>query len=304
MHLVITDIPAADSAVRSALSGTPLPHLARLLADLQATQRIELDDFAWAMPHEVLLARALSLSETATPWAALQKQRTGTPCAWIHPVHWQVGMDHLTLNHPDALGFDETLSRQHFAVLAPFFAEVGIDLTWHEPLRWLATGEVFHNLPCASLDRVVGRNIDAWMPEAASPAGAQMRRLQNEVQMLLYNHPLTDAAQSAGRLPMNSFWVSGAGQLEALPSAPAPTLERRLQAPVWQQDALTYRDAWQAIDAGPLAQLGAALDASQPVTLSLCSDRVAQSFEVAPASLSRKLMRLFSAPKADWSRWL
>jgi hypothetical protein len=304
MHLVITDIPAADSAVRSALSGTPLPHLARLLADLQATQRIELDDFAWAMPHETLLARTLGLSETATPWAALHTRQTTTPCAWIHPVHWQVGMDHLTLNHPDVLGFDEALSRQHFDVLAPFFAEVGITLTWREPLRWLATGEVFKAMPSASLDRVVGRNIDAWMPEAASPAGAQMRCLQNEVQMLLYNHPLTDAAQPAGRLPMNSFWVSGAGQLDALPSAPAPTLERRLQAPVWQQDALTYRDAWQAIDGGPLTQVCAALDAGQPVTLSLCSDRVAQSFEPAPASLGRKLMRLFSAPKADWSRWL
>jgi hypothetical protein len=304
-HCVITDIPAKGSPLRQAGSSPTLPHLARLLADLRPTQRIELDEFTWAMPFETLLARELGLPETATPWTALETQTVGTPCAWIHPVHWQVGMDHITMHAPATLGFDEALAREHFSVLAPFFAEVGITLAWHEPLRWLATGEVFRDMPAASLDRAVGRNIDVWMPEAAHPAGAQMRRLQNEVQMLLYNHPLTDRAQADGRTPMNSFWVSGAGVLGTLPSNTMPQLDRRLQQPVWAQDAQAYSEVWQQLDQGPLRSLCQRLDAGEPVQLSLCSDSVVQTFEVAPPSLSSKLKRLLGgAPKADWSKWL
>jgi hypothetical protein len=306
LHGVITDIPAKGSPLRQPGSTfNALPHLARLLADLRPTKRIELDEFTWAMPFETLLARELGLPETATPWAALETQTEGTPCAWIHPAHWQVGMDHITMHAPSILGFDEALAREHFAVLAPFFAEVGITLSFHEPLRWLATGEVFRDMPAASLERAVGRNIDVWMPEAAHPAGAQMRRLQNEVQMLLYNHPLTDRAQAAGRTPMNSFWISGAGVLDALPANTMPQLDRHLQQPVWAQDTQAYSQAWQQLDQGPLRSLCQHLDAGEPVQLSLCSDNVAQTFEVAPPSLGSKLKRLLGGtPKADWSRWL
>jgi hypothetical protein len=74
---------------------------------------------------------------------------------------------------------------------------------------------------------------------------------------------------------------------------------------VWAQDTQAYSQAWQQLDQGPLRSLCQHLDAGEPVQLSLCSDNVAQTFEVAPPSLGSKLKRLLGGtPKADWSRWL
>ena len=95
------------------------------------------------------------------------------------------------------------------AAMEPYFAEDGITLTYQAPLRWLARGELFRTLPTASLDRVIGQTIDRWMP--AGDAGRSLRRLQQEMQMLLYTLPLNDARQRGGLLPVNSFWASGSG---------------------------------------------------------------------------------------------
>jgi hypothetical protein len=310
MHLVIPHLPAstalAASPLKTALQGVALPHLTRLLQALSPSERIATDAFDWHMPHERLLATLHGLPTEHTPWAAWESHTSGTACAWIHPVHWHVGMDHITMSHPSALPFDEALSREVLAVLTPFFAEVGVHLEFEQPNRWLARGDMFEALPCASLDRAVGRNIDAWMPPAASERGAQLRRLQNEVQMLLYTHPITERIERSGQTAMNSFWVSGAGRLDSLPAgAPNVQVDTRLQQAVYAQDAAAYRQAWQALDASPLKTLCEQLDKGQPVTLSLCSDNAAQSFENRPLGFASKLLRRLGAGKqADWSRWL
>ena len=40
-----------------------------------------------------------------------------------------------------------------------------------------------------------------------------LTRLQNEMQMLLYTHPFNDVRDSQRKLPVNSFWISGTGDL-------------------------------------------------------------------------------------------
>ena len=76
-------------------------------------------------------------------------------------------------------------------------------------------------LPAASLDRVVGRTIDDWMPR--TPQAGPLRRLQQEMQMLLYTLPLNDERQRGGLLPVNSFWLHGTGALPATRhAAPGP----------------------------------------------------------------------------------
>ena len=41
-----------------------------------------------------------------------------------------------------------------------------------------------------SLDRVIGANVKPWVTDGHLPAA--LRRLQSEMQMLLYNHPVND----------------------------------------------------------------------------------------------------------------
>ena len=171
-----------------------------------------------SLPHERALARAIGLpaGDGLVPWAAWERQLAhqdaGTmPWAWLTPCHWEVGMDHVRMHAPAHLRLSPDHSRAMFDAMRPYFEEDGIALTWEAPDRWLAQGEVFLDLPCASLDRVVGRLVDDWLPRRS--ATGTLQRLQQEMQMLLYTHPVNEAREGQ-RLPtVNSFWVSGAGSL-------------------------------------------------------------------------------------------
>ncbi|HZY16277.1 MAG TPA: phosphoglycerate mutase, partial [Ramlibacter sp.] len=242
-----------------------LPHLQRLLARLAPESTDPGNAQSLSAPHERALARAWQLAPTdgLIPFAALEVRRSGEPesqaavagdanaaWAWISPSHWRVGRDRIAMAHPQELQLDADDARTLLEAMQPYFAEDGITLAYHAPLRWLARGEVFRHLPTASLDRVVGRTLDNWMP--AGEAGRTLRRLQQEMQMLLYTLDLNDARQRGGLLPVNSFWASGTG---ALPAGYEPPVSNGLQVSPYLRDAALQGDwrawaaAWQQLDA-------------------------------------------------------
>ena len=104
----------------------------------------------------------------------------------------------------------------------PYFAEDGITLHPTQPGAWLATGEVFRDLRTWSLGRATGRPITPEMLQASTGHHPGLRRLQSEMQMLFYTHPVSDERQALGLLPVNAFWITGAG---VLPAAVAPRPE-------------------------------------------------------------------------------
>jgi hypothetical protein len=217
VHLLLPFARCQAEASLEALRALALPHLQKLLRRLvvEATDAGEADSLS--TPHERVLARAHGLApvDGLIPFAALQVQQAGGASgtegwAWITPAHWRVGQDHILMLHPQELQLDADDSQALLAAMQPYFAEDGITLEYDAPLRWLARGPLFRTLPSASLARVIGRTIDnAWMP--AGDAGRPLRRLQQEMQMLLYTLPLNDERQRGGLLPVNSFWASGTG---------------------------------------------------------------------------------------------
>lgn len=304
MHLLIDCAQVATPALRAARAAAALPALRALLAGLQAGATEASDPSEPATPFELAHARALGLPAQAghIPWAAFETGNCGTPCAWVHPCHWQVGADRILMDDPAALPLDEAGSRALLAALAPWFADDGITLSYARPDAWLARGEVFAALRCASLRRVTGRNVDAWLPPAASTEGATLRRLQNEMQMLLYTHPINDARERAGLPPVNSFWISGAGTLAALPAARASLVaDTRLREVARNADAAGYAAGWRQIDAGPGADLLAALRAGQPVRLTLCGEHGARSWGPARPAGPRRWLQALRAPDTESS---
>jgi hypothetical protein len=206
--------------------------------------------------------------------------------AWITPCHWHVATDHIEMRHPQDLRLDGDESQALLAAMQPFFAQDGVTLDYHAPTRWLARGELFRALPTASLDRVLGRDIDDWIPRSA-PA-APLRRLQQEMQMLLYTHAVNDARTRGGLLPVNSFWASGTGVLPAAAAgAPAPALSlvHGLRDAALLQDWAGWTAAWQQIDQQQCRRLNDELDAGRPVTLTLCGEANARSWSGSGAGL-------------------
>jgi hypothetical protein len=298
MHLLIPFAACADPASRRLLPGLRLPQLTQALAHLVPQPLAHTPEDAPALPHEAPLARALGLPDEApTPWAAWHAHTTGLDAqqawAFITPCHWQIGQGRVSLDHTDALALQEDESRALLTAMQPYFEEDGITLVFDSASRWLAQGEVFRGLITASLERVIGRDLAPWLP--ASPA---LRRLQNEMQMLLYTHPVNEARSARGAVPVNSFWLSGSGALTTLPAAlpAAPVVPSQLREAALRSDWPAWQAAWQQLDATEGAALLAALNQGHSVTLTLCGERASQTFTTAPRSLLRRITGLWQRP--------
>ena len=305
-HLLIPYAALPTAGGQQALASLQLPHLERLLTRLSLQTRDSGDEDAPDLPHERALARAVGLPTNdsgALPWAAWHVRQSGaadtsTPAdsawAFVTPCHWQVRTDHVTLDDPAALQLDEAASRELLAVLAPWFAGDGITLHYDQPTRWLAEGAPLAGLATASLERVLHRDLRMWLPDPQR--AATLHRLQSEMQMLLYTHPLNDAREAHGLPTVNAFWLHGAG---ALPAAAAPvagtqiTVHSELRAPALQEDWSAWAQAWQALDAGPIAALAAQAARGDAVQLTLSGERSAFTWHNAPRSLRQKIAGVF-----------
>ncbi len=339
MHTLILNAAPQGERCRAALADLRLPNLQQLLGLLTPTTVVRGAATDLTPVHEHLLAASLGLDgpDGLIPWAAHDAAQLGLPhadtpdtgdapaalggWAWITPCHWNIHIDHVHMDDPQHLALTARDADVLFRDMQPYFLEDGITLyASHVGLshsHWLAHGAVFANLPTASLSRVAGQVVDPWMPR--QPQAQSLRRLQNEMQMLLYTHPVNDA-RAEFRLPsVNAFWVSGTGTLPA-PTAPststastapnpplaahpphAPALEchvrSALQLPAQHDDASAWVQAWQALDETTLAHDLQRLQQGQPVQLTLCGPDSAQTFAPQPLSPWARLLRRLQAPK-------
>ena len=313
-HLFVPYAALPTTGGQQALARLQLPHLERLLARLSLLTQDSGDEDSFDLPHERALARTVGLPATdsgALPWAAWHVRQSGgkaaadtlaapTDAAWAFftPCHWQIRTDHVTLDDPAALQLDEAASRELLAVLAPWFVQDGITLHYDQPTRWLAQGAPLADLATASLERVLHRDLRMWLPDPQR--AAQLHRLQSEMQMLLYTHPLNDAREARGLPTVNAFWLHGAGRLQAS-AAPVSdakiTVHSELRTPALQEDGPAWVQAWHALDAGPIAALAARAARGEAVQLTLSGERSALTWHSAPRSLRQKIAGVFRSQR-------
>ncbi|SFM87352.1 hypothetical protein [Variovorax sp. OV329] len=308
-HLVIPFAGRATPGCRAALAQLKLPNLERLLARLAPAQEDAQDESTLSPPHKRALAaaRGLPTVDGLIPWAALEARELGLPPAspdqgWglMTLCHWQVGIDDVALGDPEQLDISAAESAALLDALRPFFVEDGIEVyATPEPGRWLARSALLDGLATASIDRAVGHPISEWSPltEASRP----LRRLQNEMQMLLYTHAVNDARTERRVPPINSFWLSGTGVLPAdfAGTVVAPEVDSRLRTPALRDDAPGWSEAWQALDAQRIAPLLADSERGAAVRLTLCGDRAAKTFVPREGGgLAAFARRLFERPPA------
>lgn len=293
MHLVI---PFASTLSPSGLpfqARLNLPHLSWLLRRLRAGELNDGDEFQLSPPHERALARLAGWGggDGRLPWAAQRAQLDGIDTgdlAWgmLSPTHWHVGADHLTMLDPDALQLTPGDSRTLMDAVAPLFHDDGWLMAWGAPTRWYVAHESLAEFPTASIDRVIGRNPDVWMPD--HPRAATLRRLQSEVQMVLHSHPVNERRAEQDQLPVNSVWLSGCGMRQAARGPSAAVIDD-LRAPLLREDWEAWTRAWQRVDASTLLEAVKRLRRGEPVTLTLCGERAAQTYEIPSMGLWQRL---------------
>jgi hypothetical protein len=268
--------------------------LRKILQSSRATRRVHADAGDLTPPGEHVHAQCLGLplQDGLIPWAAWQAlqlglpQATGTGWAQLSLCHWQINADHVAMQDPAGLQVTQAESQALMNAMREFFAEDGITLHPGKEGAWLAQGDLFAELPTASLERACGNKVDAWLPR--DPRAKPLRRLQNEMQMLLYTHPVNDARAARRLAPINSFWVSASGKLPGGFVAKPVQVQYvgSLREYALNDDAAGWVAEWQRIDATILSNL--------PSTLTLCGETDAQTFESGAQNLWAQLKgRLF-----------
>ncbi|PRZ56631.1 hypothetical protein BX589_101281 [Paraburkholderia fungorum] len=231
LHLLLPfALPAAADA-STALHDIRSPALDRLIARATLVERVIGEDFQRTLPHERWVARqfgALPGGAAAADEAPLApymlRADGGDPgsATWacVQPVHVRIAHDHLVLIDPASLELSDEEASVLLAVARPLIEELGVRIEAPRPARWYLSGDGFGTLAGASPLRASGRNIEIWLPHEAH-SGERSRawmKLQNEVQMAWFEHPVNEAREARGLPAVNSIWFHAQGTAQAVTS--------------------------------------------------------------------------------------
>jgi hypothetical protein len=190
------------------------PALAALLSRPAHVSRATFDDDARALPHELWLARELQLSDTHAAFAAAAMRGFGLDASaggWLilHPAHIEIARSHLALHDLRRLQLHDSDARALFDSARPLFTELGHTLLYGDAQTWFLRAAGWDQLDTSSPDAVLGMNLGDAMP--AGDQARAFRRLQNEVQMLWFDHPVNTARAQRQLAPVNAIWPWGGG---------------------------------------------------------------------------------------------
>ncbi len=291
-HLLIPFASLSSEAAAKYIQDLKLPNLRQLLDTMTLVDSDMGTEDSFSPPHERALAKAqgLPMVDGYIPWAVQRatalglEGATNLPWSFVTLCHSVVGMGSMTMEDPAQLPISEAESRQLFADMASYFSEDGLTLHYLEPKLWLCSGEPLRDVRTASFDRVIGKDLRDWQPVGGE--SAKLRRLQNEMQMLLYTHTVNNASNSASTSVTNSVYFHGNGENERLKSqvstniTPSINMPRTLADAALEEDWPAWVKAWESLDATVCADLLKRVTAGESVVLTLCGERSALRYEL------------------------
>jgi hypothetical protein len=95
---------------------------------------------------------------------------------------------------------------------------------------------------------------------------------------------------------VNSFWLSGCGRAQPERSIDGLVHATHLRAPLVSSNWPAWAEAWQALDANEVQQALKLAQQGQPITLTLCGERLAQRYEQQAKSLWSRMSNRLSPP--------
>ncbi len=153
-----------------------------------------------------------------TPNAAFAWQQAGNEAGsayWLYatPVHLVLQRDSFSLAEPAPL----PLEKDEIATLTSAFNKhFGVDETqffWHEN-RWFLRLENNPNIQTTVPEMALNKDVRAYLPKG--DGATQWASFTNEIQMLLFEHPVNQAREAKRLSVINSIWCYGLGQIEVI----------------------------------------------------------------------------------------
>ena len=157
-------------------------------------------------------------ANAAMAWASIQnkagKQASSQDklAYWLYatPVHLVLQRDTFSLAAPVPLSLDTDEADALTAALNQHFASDGLAFIWHEN-TWFLSLQTSPQISTTAPQAAINKDISAYLP--TGEGATKWASFTNEIQMLLFDHPV-NIAREAKRLPaINSIWCYGGGQI-------------------------------------------------------------------------------------------
>lgn len=136
---------------------------------------------------------------------------------WFYadPVHFVLQRDTFSLHDEAPLNLSLADAERLIHILNQHFSDDGLQFLRCPSGRWYTkitkNAEIFWPVEAKPLQSAIGQDLQAVMPKGQK--ALQWRKILNEIQMLLHEHPVNQAREKNGELAVSSVWVSGGGEL-------------------------------------------------------------------------------------------
>lgn len=205
VHLVVADLFLPQDFAAEVCAGLHLPALEKILS-----RGILLDSNA-VQSMEALLCSLFSVPDHGNaPVAAISAafDALGDGC-WLRadPVHVRLQREQVVLLPNVQIEASEAAS--FCGSLNEHFADRGLEFFAPHSNRWYVRLDSMPEITTVPLSQAGGRDIHGSLP-----TGVEARRwhqIFNEVQMLLFAHPINEAREARGDVSVNSLWFWGGG---------------------------------------------------------------------------------------------
>ncbi|MDE2360700.1 MAG: hypothetical protein KGL70_15120 [Betaproteobacteria bacterium] len=126
------------------------------------------------------------------------------------PVHFDAGHSDVVLTQRvDDLERDEAGAL--VAMLSNHFIDDGLRFVAPQADAWFVLAAQTQEVATTPVDAVVGHSLIAHLPQG--PGAGTWKRWQDEIGMLLHDHPVNVAREARGRPSANAVWFWGGGRL-------------------------------------------------------------------------------------------
>ncbi len=132
---------------------------------------------------------------------------------WVRadPVHLRIEQNHIMLADHHVFDLSKEEAAQFANEINRYLTDDGISLIPLHPYRWYLRLANTPEIHTQTLSSVTGKNINYLLPTGKD--SMTWHRIFNEIQMLLFEHPLNQARSARNQITVNSIWFWGGGHM-------------------------------------------------------------------------------------------
>ena len=207
VHLVIPGLFLPKDIAAEVHAGLSLPALEKILGrgHSEVLEPVALEELLYGLFD----MRSAGDAPIAPVSAAFDGLSAG---CWLRadPVHLRLQRDQMLMLPVTEIRSDE--AGQMCASLNEYFAGQGMEFLAPHPQRWYVRLDSLPDIRTRPISQVIGADVRRALPTGED--APCWHRILNEIQMLLFAHPLNESRDARGTLTINSVWLWGAGHSE------------------------------------------------------------------------------------------